>query len=44
MDVVGLDTGSENAMFVCLEMDYGEVEDKESVVNMGGVRKSIVYY
>lgn len=28
IDMVALDTGSENAMFVCLEMDYGEVEDK----------------
>ena len=25
-------------------MDYGEVEDKESIVNTGGVRKAIVYY
>lgn len=44
VDVVGLDTSSDNAMFVCIEMDYGEVEDKESIVCMGGVRKSIVYY
>jgi hypothetical protein len=28
IDMVALDTGSENAIFVCLEMDYGEVEDK----------------
>lgn len=28
MDVVALDVGNENAMFVCLEIDYGEVEDK----------------
>jgi splicing factor 3B subunit 3 len=25
-------------------MDYGEVEDKEAIVNVGGVRKSMVYY
>jgi len=25
VDIVALDTGSENAMFVCIEMDFGEV-------------------
>lgn len=29
---------------MCLEIDYGEVEDKEALVNVGGVRKAIVYY
>lgn len=42
--MVALDTGSDNAIFVCLEMDYGEVEDKEAIVNVGGVRKVVVYY
>ena len=42
--MVSLDTGSDNAIFVCLEMDYGEVEDKEAIVNTGGVKKSVVYY
>lgn len=31
-------------MFVCIEMDFGQVQDKEAIINMGGVRKSIVYY
>ena len=31
-------------MFVCLEMDYGDVEDKEAIINTGGIKKSIVYY
>ena len=44
VDAVGLDTGSDNAMFVCLEMDYGDVEDKEAIINTGGIKKSIVYY
>ena len=44
VDAVSLDTGSDNAMFVCIEMDYGETEDKQSIINMGGVKKSIVYY
>ena len=25
-------------------MDYGEVEDKDSIINTGGVKKSVVYY
>lgn len=25
IDAVALDTGSDNALFACLEMDYGEV-------------------
>lgn len=25
-------------------MDYGEVEDKEALINVGGVRKSLVFY
>ena len=44
LDAISLDTGSDNAMFVCLEMDYGEVEDKEAIVNTGGIKKSIVFY
>lgn len=44
MDVVALDVGNQNAMFVCLEIDYGEIEDKEALINVGGVKKSIVYY
>lgn len=44
VDVVALDTGTDNAMFVCIEMDYGEVEDKEAIINIGGVKKSIIYY
>ena len=28
VDAVSLDTGSDNAMFLCIEMDYGETEDK----------------
>lgn len=29
---------------MCLEIDYGEVENKEALVNVGGVKKSIIYY
>jgi hypothetical protein len=31
-------------MFVCLEINYGEVEDKEALINVGGIKKCIVYY
>lgn len=31
-------------MFACLEIDYGETEDKNSLVVKGGVRKSVVLY
>lgn len=44
IDAIALDTGSDNAMFVCLQMDYGEVEDKEAIINTGALKKSIVYY
>ena len=44
MDAVGLDTGSDNAVFACLEMDYGEREDKEATINTGKMRKVVAYY
>lgn len=44
MDCAALDVGNDNAMFVCLEIDYGETDDKEALVNTGAVRKNISYY
>lgn len=39
-----MDVGNQNSIFVALEIDYGEVEDKEALINQGGVKKSLVYY
>jgi splicing factor 3B subunit 3 len=39
-----LDVGQENAQFACLEVDYGETDDKNSLVVKGGIRKSLVIY
>lgn len=44
LDIAALDVGQENAQFVCLEVDYGETEDKNSLVVKGGIRKILVYY
>ena len=44
MDCVALDVGNENAVFVCLEIDYGETEDKGALVSTGAIKKSIAYY
>lgn len=44
LDVVALDVGQENAIFICLEVDYGDTDDKNSLVVKGGIRKAIVYY
>mgnify|MGYP000848908632 FL=1 len=42
--MIALDVGQENAQFVCLEIDYGETDDKNSLVVKGGIRKILVYY
>jgi splicing factor 3B subunit 3 len=34
-DIIGLDTGYDNPEFAALEVDYGEWQDKESVVCTG---------
>ena len=44
LDVIGLDVGNENPEFACIEIDYGETEDKNSLVNKGGVEKNMVTY
>lgn len=44
MDVVALDTGNENAMFACLEIEYGEEGEKDAPINTGEVKKSVIYY
>lgn len=41
---MGLDVGQENAQFASLEIDYGETDDKNSLVVTGGVKKSLVIY
>lgn len=44
LDIVGLDVGQENAQFASLEIDYGEVEDRNSLIITGGAKKSLAIY
>ncbi len=43
-DLIALDVGYENPMFVSLEVDYGDFENDSSTVNTGEYDKLLVYY
>ena len=44
LDMVGLNVGFENPLFVCLEIDYGESDDPNSPVVTGKVKKNLTLY
>lgn len=43
-DVCGIDVGFENPLFACIEADYGDVDEKDSLVNTGEIKKFITFY
>ncbi len=43
-DMVGLDQGIENPQFGCLEVDYGESDQKYAPVNTGQCPKTVTIY
>jgi splicing factor 3B subunit 3 len=43
-DLVALDVGYENPLFACLEVDYGDSDNKNSSINTGEHQKLLVYY
>lgn len=44
LDMVGLNVGFENPLFVCLEIDYGEVDDPSAPVVTGEPKKMLTFY
>lgn len=43
-DIASLDVGYENPMFVSLEVDYGDSDEENAIVNTGNIQKFLVYY
>ena len=44
LDMAGLNVGFENPLFVCLEIDYGEIDDPSAPVVTGEPRKMLTFY
>jgi len=43
-DIVGLDMGNENAQFACIEVDYGDTDNKDSPIVTGQIQKYLTVY
>ena len=43
-DLVDVDVGYDNPLFVALEAEYGDIDDKYSTVSTGVVAKQLMYY
>ena len=43
-DIIGLDAGYDNALFAALEVDYGDWQDKDSIINSGEITKFLTIY
>ncbi len=43
-DMCGVDVGYENPLFAVIEVDYGEIDEKESTMYTGKVEKMLTFY
>lgn len=44
MGVVSIENENKNPQFVSLEINFGDIKDKNAIINVGGIRKNLVYY
>lgn len=43
-DICGVDVGYENPLFAVIEVDYGEIDEKDSTIHTGKIEKMLTYY
>ena len=40
----GIDVGYENPLFAVIEVDYGEIDERDSTLYTGKIQKWLTYY